>query len=311
MFLPLLILVFALLGVHAGAAGVPTVSCGEVIYADVRLENDLVNCPGYGLVVGADDVTVNLNGHMISSSGESIGAVGVFAALHTGVTVKNGSIRGFSDGVSVGERSRLSGMLIRDAELGVVVVVGSGSVIESNVFRNTTVIAVSSQGSGVTVRGNAFFGAGTAIVVASRSNVVSNLIVGARSGISTQGGDQGDNLIAFNTVSRSEWYGMSIAGDDNRVIGNTVTASGIDAILIVGGKAARTLVRQNIVSGSGDDGIDTDETDTTLERNVAVGNGDLGIEADASAIDGGGNIAFGNGNPLQCTRVICTAAHRK
>ena len=117
-FLPLLILVFAVIGVHAGAAGVPTVSCGEVIYTDVRLESDLVNCPGYGLVVGADDVTVNLNGHMISSSGETIGALGVFAALHTGVTVKNGSIRGFSGGVFIGERSRVSGMLIREAELG-------------------------------------------------------------------------------------------------------------------------------------------------------------------------------------------------
>jgi len=34
-----------------------------------RLEADLINCPGDGLAIGADDVTLDLNGHLIDGDG--------------------------------------------------------------------------------------------------------------------------------------------------------------------------------------------------------------------------------------------------
>jgi hypothetical protein len=61
------ILALALIGVSVDSAAGQAVQCGQVITQDVRLDSDL-ECPPdtTGLVIGADDVTVDLNGHTIS-----------------------------------------------------------------------------------------------------------------------------------------------------------------------------------------------------------------------------------------------------
>ena len=40
----------------AQAAKLVHVSCGETITKDTKLANDLIDCPGNGLVIGADDM---------------------------------------------------------------------------------------------------------------------------------------------------------------------------------------------------------------------------------------------------------------
>src|SRR4051794_9525573 len=51
----------------AGAA--TTVACGAVITVDTRLGNDLRNCHGIGIVIGADGVDLDLNGHTVDGDG--------------------------------------------------------------------------------------------------------------------------------------------------------------------------------------------------------------------------------------------------
>jgi hypothetical protein len=41
------------------------VNCGDTITTDVKLDRDLVDCPGNGLVIGADNIDLDLNGHTI------------------------------------------------------------------------------------------------------------------------------------------------------------------------------------------------------------------------------------------------------
>jgi len=77
-----------------------------------------------------------------------------------------------------------------------------------------------------------------------------------------------------------------------------------DGIPIAAG-ATGTLLRDNVVRGFADDGIDVDAPGTRLKANSANDNGDLGIEAVPGVTDLGGNTASGNGNPLQCTNVAC------
>jgi hypothetical protein len=69
--------------------------------------------------------------------------------------------------------------------------------------------------------------------------------------------------------------------------------------------AENTLIEDNLVLASEDDGIDVDSPLTTLTGNLALHNGDLGIEAVFGVTDGGANKAHGNGNPAQCTNVAC------
>jgi len=73
------------------------VTCGEVVTEDVLLDGDLT-CSGTALVIGADGITVDLNGHTIASEdGEGIGVdnSGGFKSI----TIKNGTIDGFKEAV--------------------------------------------------------------------------------------------------------------------------------------------------------------------------------------------------------------------
>ena len=45
------------------------VSCGDTITADTTLDSDLLNCPNNGILIGADGITLNLNGHVIDGDG--------------------------------------------------------------------------------------------------------------------------------------------------------------------------------------------------------------------------------------------------
>src|SRR5580765_5255056 len=59
--------------VQARAGSETEVSCGQTLKASVRLAGDLVDCPATGLIIGADNITVDLNGHTIDGSGKSDG----------------------------------------------------------------------------------------------------------------------------------------------------------------------------------------------------------------------------------------------
>jgi hypothetical protein len=100
--------------------------------------------------------------------------------------------------------------------------------------------------------------------------------------------------------------GIVIGGDRYTVTGNLVDQiDSRDGIRVEPG-AAGTLLRANVATRNGDDGIDVDSPATTVTANVANDNVDLGIEAVAGVTDGGGNRARGNGNPAQRVGVACS-----
>jgi parallel beta-helix repeat protein len=92
------------------------VGCGAKITKDTTLHKDLVNCPNNGILIGADNVTLDLNGHTIDGNGTHDRTCdpvihfcdfGVAFALHHGITVKHGSIRAFEGGVLPFRTSRV------------------------------------------------------------------------------------------------------------------------------------------------------------------------------------------------------------
>jgi parallel beta-helix repeat protein len=95
------------------ASAVQSVSCGDTITADTTLHHDLLNCPDKGIIFGADDITLDLNGHTIDGDGRAAGCypndpfcdTGVASDRHDGVTVMHGSVRDFRAGVDL-ERGR-------------------------------------------------------------------------------------------------------------------------------------------------------------------------------------------------------------
>src|SRR4051794_6951090 len=76
------------------------IGCGATITVDTTLTNDLRDCHGIGLVIGADHVHLDLHGHTVDGDGvgdfEGIQAVG-----HAGIEVEHGTISDFVEGIVV------------------------------------------------------------------------------------------------------------------------------------------------------------------------------------------------------------------
>jgi hypothetical protein len=83
-----------LLALVAPTVAAAQVSCGQVVTQSATLDADLVCSGSSGLVIGADGITIDLNGHTISGS-LTIGGVGIDLADHDMVTVRNGTLDGF------------------------------------------------------------------------------------------------------------------------------------------------------------------------------------------------------------------------
>jgi parallel beta-helix repeat protein len=300
------------------------VGCGDKITTDTRLDSDLIDCRNNGVVIGADGVTLNLNGHTIDGDGKPFAACprrkicdnGVLSIGHDGVTVVGGSVREFDVGVGVGNarRARLLGITSSENRfLGVLIFNSARSLV-----RDSSIL-----GTGL--------GSGASGLVLSRSHnnrIAHNTLSG--------NGDFGlfldlsdHNHISFNTVRRNPNAGIDVEGDRNQIVGNRLIRNGGGILLTrhavgnsvsrnyvrdsraygmavdPGPKIARTLLSRNHVFGAGTTGIKVGSPSTTLTRNEARRNGKLGINAVPGVIDGGGNRASGNGDPRQCVNVAC------
>jgi len=80
----------------AAAAQPPT--CGETLFSSVTLHADM-NCSNSdGLVVGAGGITINLNNFTIRSTTSDFNGIDNGGGFNR-VTVENGTVTGFGDGV--------------------------------------------------------------------------------------------------------------------------------------------------------------------------------------------------------------------
>jgi hypothetical protein len=97
--LPTVLLVLgAVLGLAPGAMAASP-QCGDTITQDTTLTSDLGPCPENGLVIGADNITLDLGSHTVT--GQS-GGVGVIVKDRRGVTVRNGTIKSLGTDVLLG-----------------------------------------------------------------------------------------------------------------------------------------------------------------------------------------------------------------
>lgn len=78
------------------------VTCGQVLSESTLLTEDLTDCTGDGIVIGASRIIVDLGGHTIDGTGLGTGVVN--DGFDT-VTVTNGTVQDFDTGVQVGSRS--------------------------------------------------------------------------------------------------------------------------------------------------------------------------------------------------------------
>jgi parallel beta-helix repeat protein len=324
---------------NGGKALANHVQCGDVITQDTTLDADLIDCPGDGLVIGADNVTLDLNGHTIDGDGiGSLSACDTGIANgeasrfldcppktegHDGVTIKDGVVRNFVLGVSLeaAGQGAVRGMTILGAAAGISLEDGSG---ENLVTQNKLIssgIGLREAGPDNRIQGNSVSGSGSGIYVsgfADGNRIEGNSISNNQAGIFLTD-SFGDTVIKDNSVMDNEVGIWLLESQHTRIEGNRVLRSSgeNDAAFSALGDGIHLDDRQNeivgnVTSRNRDDGIEVAlSPENTLARNTANRNGDLGIEAIPGVVDGRGNRAKHNGNPLQCLNVSCKDTGRK
>jgi hypothetical protein len=306
-----------LLAVLPGQALATHVQCGDVITKDTRLDADLLDCPGDGVLIGASNVTLDLGGHTIDGIGTTFShrPFGVVADIErlievgwdplpaalSGVTIENGSIRDFAYGVAleVVDDSTIRRLALSDN--GIWINRSDRVRVERNSLNGTGIGVASSRDA--LIERNLLANAGIGTAEASRALVTRNVI--SRGGISV--GNSGvDNAIIHNTVAHGV-VGIRTTDDRTRVERNFVYSNEQDGIHV---DCCGALVIGNRAIANGDDGIEVAFVSDFfgpdfVSRNTANENGDLGIEAVAGVADGGRNRARRNGNASQCVNVVC------
>ena len=320
------------------AAEARTVSCGEVITEDTRVDNDLdCSYPGSLLQIAADGVTLDLNGHTLSNRHPRGG--GVRSLNHDRVTVRNGTIvvAFLSGGLSLtGSHNRVVDLVARAyVPIGIG---GSHNVVTRSVAQGFGGISVRGDRNSVThnsstgtfsltmggvgnhVARNDF--AGLIDLYEGRTLVTRNTAGGlevrggrhsatrndfGRFGIHLRGGDR--TLLERNSVTGTAIrIGSTVpqaeVATNSQVVRNVVTGSPAGGIIVEVGSTG-TRLWGNRSSDNAEDGIHVGEPRTWLTRNVATNNGGNGIEAVAGVRDGGGNRASGNATAPQCINVRC------
>jgi len=303
-------LAFACLVALPASAAAEHVPCGAVLTQDTKLDSDVV-CTGTefdpltGVVIGADGVTLDLNGFAVRgpNRGEQVeDQAGILTSgAYRSVTIRNGAITGFSEGLVL----ELSDSTIRHlTTTGRLSLRGDGNVVrDSFITDGDTGLAVRGDDNRV-LRNDAFGYDGDGIDVSgARNRIVGNT---ADSFISygIRVSDFTDVEIKGNVASN----GIAVVDGSGGVVERNV-ADGVSSSFGISIGADDLLIRKNHASRNYDGGIYVYGTGNTIKQNVANDNGEhlnnYGIYVVPGNLDGGGNRARGNGAPEQCFGVRC------
>jgi len=230
--------------------------CGATILADLKLDEDL-SCAGDGLIVAADGITINLNGHAIAGSGSGIG---VTLRARRDVVVHGGTITDFVTGIFI---SNSTGIAVKDNRFtrnreAVFLIASSGNVVKSNVaWRN--------QLRGIMLRPNA------SGVTSTQNLIIENTLTGNPSGILLFA--QPGNILKENMIAESTVAGIDLTGGGasaNLIKENILTANAAGITFgagWTGNKVIENALQMNMC------GIQGTVDGNTFKENVFTGNG--------------------------------------
>jgi nitrous oxidase accessory protein NosD len=184
-----------------------TAACGQVVEGLVELNSNL-NCSGDGLIVGADDTTIRLNGHTIMGPGPDSSKVGVSVGNQDGVRIEGpGTIEQFQAGIlaSGAEGTMISELILEDNQIAVFSTGTEGLQAMQNIITRNSIGIASHSSNGLELRENLLTGnvlAGITFVATGESLISTNNVIESENGIFVDP-QSSDNSIASNNVLRN------------------------------------------------------------------------------------------------------------
>ncbi|MDQ2836918.1 MAG: right-handed parallel beta-helix repeat-containing protein [Actinomycetota bacterium] len=268
------------------------VHCGDTITSSVTLTNDLT-CQGNGLIIGANNLTIDLNGHRISgaSAGTGIQISPDLPSSGLQLTVRNGAVRDFATAIDVennggntnglltlrnltlasnalglgtswlGLTAAISGSSFQANTTGIGAnstvsgFLGTLNAVSSSFSTNVTAINLKSNSRSISVDNSVFTGNGTGLRAHNGSvSVTNSRFINNPQAIVT---NQDAAVITGNVIQGSSQVGLDISDDYYflSVTGNTITGSGIGIRVIGTTDGSSRTVANNAISGNGSAGI--------------------------------------------------------
>jgi hypothetical protein len=266
--------------------------CGRVITRNTVLATDVGPCAGNGIVIGADDIALDLKGHRIfgfpGPSGPAGDAAGVLLPGRTGATVKNGTVTEFDAGVVVdgGGSNTLTKLTLRDN-------IGPDDPFNSLYGDGIFIDAASSSNRvvGNTIVHNGIFDGIGIFGPQSNANVVENNVVRDTVGPS-DGGPAGQGV----AINGAEQFAVPTSLSGTRVANNTIrdnASAGISNVNHVNGSIVGNTIEGNGTSNASGNGIGVQvgfswsasvPIGLLIEHNEIHGNGWDGIQINSRAV---------------------------
>ncbi len=117
-------------------------SCGDTINVSTTLTSDLLNCAGDGLIITADNVMLDCQGHTISGSGAAVGIKAYrVMGVNANITVRNCLISDFGDGIHIAGVSPsliTNNTIVRNSGSGIELTSLSFASVTSNVLEENS-----------------------------------------------------------------------------------------------------------------------------------------------------------------------------
>ena len=273
-----LILFFYCLSITASAGtcgGAVECNCGDTLIESHTMWYDLMDCPEDGLIIGADSITLDCNGHLID--GNTGGDAGLRLNGRFYVTVKNCNLRDFFTGIYMFSSSNnvLSNNIIYNNNRGIHLVYDSNNNILSD-----NKVSSEHQGLGIFLEGSSYntlsgnianrnYPDGIRLWHSSHNNLLGNTANDNRTGIhlwygshNTLSGNtansNGDGII-LDPSSYNELFG-NITNENifngisllyhctyyNTLCGNVAKKNGFNGIYLLGGAYYNSIISNEL-----------------------------------------------------------------
>ena len=290
-----------------------TVVCGEVLTESLRVANNLRDCPGDGLLVGAPGITIDLGGHRIDGD-LAAGNAGIDnGAGHNDVVIQNGIVSEFESGVLLQGASgnAVTELRVIDNAFGIDLSSSPGNTLKGNVATNHSMgirLVAGSDDNLVSANDSSGNAIGFYVEASSGNLFTGNLAEGNRvfgvENFSAPGNDYRGNVLRG-----SGFAGLILDGASNDCVVKGNQASANDRVGIEITLGTGNVLLGNSTHENGENGILSNTNAVTLKKNKANGNGflsggagddmGLGIAVPAGATSSG-NKAAGNDDPNEC-----------
>jgi parallel beta-helix repeat protein len=221
-------------------------SCGQVITQNVVLTSNLKCADSDGLIVGASDLVIDLNGHTISgpdvdSQEKTSSKVGVMIPNMNNVVVQDGTIEGFQAGILMtgSQNVEIKGIVSKDNQIGAFSTGASIVNVHLSILMNNEIGFAGHSTQQATIENNILYQntlAGITLVNSDNGVLTLNSITESGNGLYVDNQSNNNNVnfnnVLLNTVDLNNANGLPVNTNANTYDQNNCMTSNPSGICI-------------------------------------------------------------------------------